>query len=99
LGPTDEVKQFDRARKRLKDYPRNTCFREQYTHISAVIETRISRAERQFKQQLKSWEQQHLKSTGDVSTAEDMLANPSTKNLLDKVKYCKTLAKDLRKEK
>jgi hypothetical protein len=29
-----------------------------------------------------------LKSTGDVSTAEDMLANPSTKNLLDKVKYC-----------
>jgi hypothetical protein len=88
LGPTDEVKQFDRARKRLKDYPQNMCFREQYTHILAAIETRVSCAKRQFKQQLKLWEQKHLKSTGDVSTAEDMLANPSTKNLLDKVKYC-----------
>ncbi len=63
------------------------------------METRISRAETQIKQQLKSWEQQHLKFTGEVSTAKDMLADPSAKALLNKLKYCKALAKEWRKEK
>ena len=63
------------------------------------METRISRAERDIKQQLKSWEQKQLAKTGEVSTTNDMLADPSLKLLLDRLKYCKALAKEWRKEK
>ena len=99
LGPTDEVKRFDKARKRVKDCLEDPFCRKQYSHLSAVMETRISRAERGFKQQLKSWEQQQLIRTGVVATTKDMLADPSAKSLLDKLKHCKALAKEWQKEK
>ena len=98
LGATDEVKQFDKARKRVKDFPGHHFYRQQYSYLSAVMETRISRAEREVRHQLKSWEQQQLAKTGEVSTTKDMLADPSAKLLLDRLKYCKTLAKEWRKE-
>jgi hypothetical protein len=64
-----------------------------------MMETRISRAEREIKKQLNSWEKQQLTKTGEVSTTKEMLADPSAKFLLDRLKYCKTLAKEWRKEK
>jgi hypothetical protein len=63
------------------------------------METRISHAERGFKQQLKLWEQQQLIRTGMVAMMKDMLADPSVKSLLDKLKHCKALAKEWQKEK
>jgi hypothetical protein len=99
LGPTDEVKQFDKARKRVKDFPSDGFHRQQYYKISAVIETRVSRAERNTKEQLKSWERQHFVKTGQISTSNDMLADPSAKVLVDRLKYCKAIGKELRKEK
>ena len=99
LGRTNEVKRFDRARKLLKNSPRNEYLQKQYFEISAVMETRISRAESKIKEELKSWEKQHLRLTGDVSTATDMLGNPHAKMLLDKLKYCKSLAIEWQKEK
>ena len=62
------------------------------------METRISCTERGFKQQLKSWEQQQLTRTGVVSMTKDMLADPSVKFLLDKLKHCKALAKEWQKQ-
>ena len=99
FGPSDEVIQFDKTRKRVKDFPGDHIYRQQYSNLSAVMETRISRAERDIKQQLKSWEQKQLAKTGEVSTTNDMLADPSSKLLLDRLKYCKALAKEWRKEK
>ena len=99
LGRTDEVKRFDQARKLLKNSPRNEYLQKQHFEISAVMETRISRAESKIKEKLKSWEKQHLRLTEDVSTATDMFGNPHAKMLLNKLKYCKSLAIEWRKEK
>ena len=88
LGATDEVKQFDKPRKRVKDFPGHHFYRQQYSYLSAVMETRISRAEREVRHQLKSWEQQQLAKMGEVSTTKDMLAdrwqtNGERKSLFD----------------
>ena len=99
LGATDDVKQFDKVRKRVKDFLGHNFFRQQYSYQSAVIGTRISCAERELRHQLRSWEQQQLIKTGEVSTTKNMLADPLAKLLLDRLKYCKTLANKWRKEK
>jgi hypothetical protein len=98
LGSTDEVKQFDKARKQVKDCPEDPFHHERYNNISAVMQTKISRAERSFREQLKSWEHEHLTKTGVVSTTKDMLADPLAKRVLGQLKICKVLAKEWKKE-
>ena len=46
LGATDEVKQFDKVRKQVKDYPGHHFYCQQYSHLSTVMKTRISLAKR-----------------------------------------------------
>ena len=83
----------------VTDFPGHHFYRQQYSYLSALMEMRISRAEREVRHQLKLWEQQQLAKTGEVSTTKDMLADSPAKLLLDRLKYCKTLANEWRKEK
>jgi hypothetical protein len=85
------VLQFDKARKRLKDSPNNNDLIKAYLHIFKVMETSVSQAQANSKRQLKEIEQQYFRSHGKLPTSKHMLKDPTSKLLIDKLKYCKAL--------
>jgi hypothetical protein len=95
---TEEVLRFDKARKRLKASPNNNDLIQAYLHISAVMETRVSQSQSNSKRQLKKIEQQYFKSHGKLPTSKDMLQDPTSKLLIDKLKHCKALVDQWKKE-
>ncbi|CAB4035866.1 Hypothetical predicted protein [Paramuricea clavata] len=99
LGITEEVLQFDKARKRLKDSPNNNDLIKAYLHVFKVMETSVSRAQANSKRQLKEIEQQYFRSRGKLPTSKDMLKDPTSKLLIDKLKYCKALVDQWKEEK
>jgi hypothetical protein len=60
LGLTDEVIQFDRARKRLRASPNNIKLIDTYADILPVMESKISQEQNKIKQRLKKIEHEYL---------------------------------------
>jgi hypothetical protein len=66
-GSTDEVKQFDKVSKQVKECPEDPFHCERCKRILAVMQTRISHPDRSFRKQLKLWEHEHLTKTGMIA--------------------------------
>ena len=99
LGITTEVLQFDKARKKLKASPNNEDLIQAYLYITAVMEIRVSQAHTNIKTQLKEVEQQYFRNCGKLPTSKEILKDPVSKLLVDKLKYCKALVDGWKKEK
>jgi hypothetical protein len=99
LGLTEEVSQFDKARKRLRTSPNNSYLIKEYLDILPVMETNISHEQSRIKQQLRQREQQHFDKTGKLLTSKTLLKDPTSKLLMDKLKYCKALVDQWKLEK
>ena len=99
LGLTEEVLQFDTARKRLRTSPNNSDLIKQYLDVLPVMETQVSREQSAIKQQLRQREQQHFSRTGKLQTSIDLQEDETSKLLMDKLKYCKALADQWKLEK
>ena len=99
LGITTEVLQFDKARKKLKANRNNEDLIQAYLYITAVMETRVSQAHTNIKTQLKELEQQYFRNCGKLPTSKEILKDPVSKLLVDKLKYCKALVDGWTKKK
>ena len=56
LGITTEVAQFDKARQRHKQWPKNSFYFEEYMDKLVDMETKVSKQQQQFRDQLAQWE-------------------------------------------
>ena len=99
LGITTEALQFDKARKKLKASRNNEDLIQAYLYITAVMETRVSQAHTNIKTQLKELEQQYFRNCGKLPMSKEILTDPVSKLLVDKLKYCKALVDGWKKEK
>ena len=91
LGLTEDVLQFDKARKELRASPQNTELINKYLHVLPVMETKLLHEQTNIKQQLKNIERQHVHKNGTLLTTKTLLKDPTSKLLMDKLKYCKAL--------
>ncbi|CAB3995245.1 Hypothetical predicted protein [Paramuricea clavata] len=72
---------------------------KKYLDILPVMETKISQEQSRIKQQLRQREQQHFDKTGKLLTSKTLLKDPTSKLLMDKLKYCKALVDQWKLEK
>ena len=93
LGITIEVAQFDKARQRHKQWPKNNFYFEEYMDKLADMETKVSKQQHQFRDQLAAqWEQEFfVKNNCKVATQNDIASSPPAKLLVDKLKYAKAI--------
>ncbi len=63
------------------------------------MRTKISQEQSTIKQQLRQREQQHFDKTGKLLTSKTLLKDPTSKLLMDKLKYCKALVDQWKLEK
>ena len=99
LGQIDEVFQFDKARKCLRASPNNITVINTYTNILPIMESKISQKQTKIKQQLKNLEHQYFEKTGKLLTSQLLTKDPKSKLLMDKMKYCKALVTQWKREK
>jgi hypothetical protein len=57
----------------------------------ALLQTRVSREITRAKEQLKSWEKQYFTKHCKLPSSQDMLSNHAAKQLVDKIRYSKTI--------
>ena len=98
LGSTEEVKKFDKARKQLKENRHSKDLQNEYFYNVALMQTRISWEITRAKQQLKTWEKQYFTKHCKLPSSQDMLSKPTTKQLIDKIRFSKTVFSMLKKE-
>ena len=92
LGITTEVAQFDKARQRHKQWPKNRFYFEEYMDKLADMETKLSKQQQQFRDQLAQWEREcFVKNNCKVATQSDIASSPPAKLLVEKLKYAKTI--------
>jgi hypothetical protein len=86
LGLTEDVLQFDKARKELRASPQNTELINKYLNVLPVMETKLLHEQTNIKQQLKNIERQHVHKNGTLLTTKTLLKDPTSKLLMDKLK-------------
>ena len=87
---SDEQQQLQ-GKKKLKASRNNEDLIQAYLYITAVTETRVSQAHTNIKTQLKEVEQQYFRNCGKLPTSKEILKDPVSKLLVDKLKHCKAL--------
>ena len=71
LGITIEVAQFDKARQRHKQWPKNNFYFEEYMDKLADMETKVSKQQHQFRDQLAQWKREFfVKNNCKVATQD-----------------------------
>ena len=98
LGLTDEVKKFDKARQRHKEYLDNQTLNA-YQDILGIIQTRISKKNTELKEQLKEWEMQYFSQKNRLPTSKDVTSDNKANLLMNKMAYSKALMKSWRGQK
>lgn len=92
LGITTEVAQFDKARQRHKQWPKNSFYFEEYMDKLADMEIKVYKQQQQFRDQLAQWEREFfIKNNCKVATQNDIASSPPAKLLVDKLKYAKAI--------
>lgn len=94
LGRTAEVVQFDRARQQHKQWPQNSYYFNEYMNKLAIMETRVSKQQQHYQDQLNQWEREFfVKHNCKVATQNDIASSPAAKLLIKKLKYAKAMLK------
>ena len=89
LGQTPAVADFDKARKMHKEHPKNRVYYDNYMAKLAVLETKISHAQRLLKDNITAWEEKYYTENGQLPQLDQYDSPMKTK--VKKVQHAKAL--------
>lgn len=95
LGPTSDVIDFDKARQIHKKYPHDRDHYNAYMKTLAILNTKVSSAERILKADIKAWEEKYYaEHKCQLPTLDNY--NSSMKMKLKKLRLAKELLRKFR---
>ena len=93
LGITDDVIEFDRARKNAKAQRQNQFLLDKYMHKLAVIQTRVSKKKRALEKDIEDWEKNYFILNNNLPTYDNLVADSVIKNKLKQIETAKAIMK------
>ena len=93
LGNTDDVIEFDRARKNAKTRRQDKFLLDNYMHKLAVIQTRLSKKKRELEKDIEDWEKNYFNLNNNLPTYDDLIADSVMKDKLKQIKTAKVIMK------
>lgn len=95
LGPTQEVKNVDQARRRHKSKPNNKDAANDYLDKLALVQSKVLGEHRKLKKRFDEWEREFFVAHNcTLALPEDIKSDPEATELMKQIKYAKALLKE-----
>jgi hypothetical protein len=93
LGNTDDVIEFDRARKNAKNRRQDKFLLDNYMHKLAIIQTKVSKKKGELEKDIEDWEKNYFISNNNLPTYDNLVADSVMKDKLKQIETAKVIMK------